>query len=649
MSHRPDSERAIRAHRLLAERGSDALSLLPRPIGPSWARSLAGGMDEGRLPCFEPLSAPRLAERRERNRALLAHARPVMETLYQQIAETESMVILTDPEGLILESLGDDDFLVRAQRVALAPGVSWAETERGTNAIGTALVEAAPTLVHGPEHFLAANAFLTCSAVPLCDPAGAPLGVLDVSGDWRGYHRHTMAIVRMSAQLIENHIFAGSFPADLTLHFHPRPEFLGTLCEGMLAFAADGRVLAANQAALFQLGLERAALLGRGVEAPFVTRLAELLDRSLRPADRFTLGLRTGVRVEAVVRPGAGFAAAPRRAGPALRRAPAMAPGEGLAALDTGDGAMRAVLARLRPVIGRDIAILIEGETGTGKELLARALHADGPRRQGPFVTLNCAAIPENLIESELFGYEEGAFTGARRQGYPGKVVQADGGTLFLDEIGDMPLALQARLLRVLQEREVTALGAARSRRVDIAVLAATHRSLRDLVAAGGFRRDLYYRLNGLRVALPPLRARGDLPALIEHILARASAGAAPSIAPAALAILAAHDWPGNIRELANALRTAAALAGPEGPIGPEHLPEELQEVRPAPAAPPASLAAIEHASIRAALAAAGGNVAAAARRLGISRRTIYRKLGRKPGPPEEAARRERPAWPSGL
>jgi transcriptional regulator with PAS, ATPase and Fis domain len=197
-----------------------------------------------------------------------------------------------------------------------------------------------------------------------------------------------------------------------------------------------------------------------------------------------------------------------------------------LASLDTGDPQVAAVIAKVRKVIGKDIPILITGETGTGKELLAQAIHNDSPRRDGPFVAVNCASIPETLIESELFGYEEGAFTGARRKGALGKLVQANGGTLFLDEIGDMPYPLQVRLLRVLQERIVNPLGSAKSIPVDISVVCATHRSLREMIAQNLFREDLYYRLNGLVVKLPPLRERTDLAVVIEKIRRRAATDA---------------------------------------------------------------------------------------------------------------------------
>jgi transcriptional regulator of acetoin/glycerol metabolism len=620
------------------------------PIEASWRRCAGFGLDRGREPDFGPLSARRLTEMREQNRTLTLNALPVMENLYRQIVDTESMIVLTDAHGLILHSLGDDGFLQRAEKVALKPGVVWSESEKGTNAIGTAIATLEPTLVHGPEHYLTVNHFLTCSAAPIADPHGRLIGVLDVTGDWRGYHRHTMALVRMSASVIENSLFRGAFPGDVALHFHARGELIGTLFEGIAIFRADGALVAANKSALFQFGMDLPQLRGRGFAELFGVPLPAVVNQLAVRLDRpVSLTLPTGVRVLARVHAGSAQPAAhPRALEPARRemrpRAAATPAAGTLEALDTGDAQVKAVIERVRRVVGRDIPVLIQGETGTGKELLARAIHNASPRARGPFVAVNCASIPEGLIESELFGYEEGAFTGARKRGCPGKIVQADGGTLFLDEIGDMPLALQARLLRVLQERVVTPLGSTRAQPVDVAIVCATHRRLKDAIAAGTFREDLYYRLNGLTVTLPPLRERTDLETLVERVLASLGAEAAGvRVAPEVLGMFRRHRWPGNVRQLASLLRTAVAMLDGGRELQRHHLPEdfldEVEEVAgpPAATAGPAGLAcgpldSLKVAAIERALAEHGGNVSAAARVLGISRNTIYRCFARRPG-----------------
>ncbi len=220
----------------------------------------------------------------------------------------------------------------------------------------------------------------------------------------------------------------------------------------------------------------------------------------------------------------------------------------------------------------------ILGETGTGKELLARAIHEIGSRAGQPFVAVNCASIPETLIEAELFGYEEGAFTGARRKGSVGKIVQADGGTLFLDEIGDMPVALQAHLLRVLQERQVTPLGSAKSVTVDVSIICATHRNLREMIEAKQFREDLFYRLNGLAVRLPALRERSDLMALVRRIHERECGGRHLQLSPDVVQLFEHYHWPGNVRQLFNVLRTACVMASTDARITREHLSDDFLE-----------------------------------------------------------------------
>jgi transcriptional regulator of acetoin/glycerol metabolism len=622
-------------------------------IQKSHERSETFGLSAAMRPDYDVLPAAELTLKLEQSRVLCAHATPVMETLHEQIVNTQSMIVLTDADGLILHSIGDDDFLRRAEKVALRPGANWAEQRQGTNAIGTALAERCPTVVHGEQHYLAANRFLTCSSVPILDPYGDLIGVLDVTGDHRSYHQHTMALAKMSVQMIENHLFTNTFRDTLQIAFHGRPEFLGTLMEGIVAFTCDGRFLSANRSAQFQLGLPLTGLRAHTLSSLFGLTSAQLIDRLRVSRDRhLSLNLSNGAVVCAHVefrratraddawppqehresRPPQRVASPPAATG-ALSR---------LSYLDTGDPQIAAVIAKVRKVIGKDIPILITGETGTGKELLAQAIHNDSPRRSAAFVAVNCASIPETLIESELFGYEEGAFTGARRKGAVGKLLQANGGTLFLDEIGDMPYPLQVRLLRVLQERLVNPLGSSKSIPVDIAIICATHRDLRDMIAQNRFREDLYYRLNGLVVKLPPLRERTDLSAVIQKMLQSASSESGDrqrlSVADEVMALFEQCAWPGNFRQLGNLLRTAAAMVDADGQIRREHLPDDFfDDVRSATAAPARTMETLALSggrledvaanAIAKALAQHGGNVSAAARALGVSRNTIYRKL----------------------
>lgn len=636
MSGDAHQNRLKTARAQLLDHGVVAEGLLPEPIERSWSRCASTGLSLELNPHVVPLPQQALNEIREKNSRLLQLARPEMENLQLQTTGTQSMVILTDANGTILHALGDDDFISKAQRVALQPGVSWSEENTGTNAIGTALVEQAPVFVMGAEHYFSQNAFLNCSAAPILDPYGQTIGVLDVSGDYRQPQAHTMALVRMSAQLIENRLFSAEFSREIALHFHARPEFIGTLWEGIAVFTHDGRLLAINRNGAAQLGLNHVEVAGISFGDLFDGTLSALLSTARRRGSHGALltthaGQHLHARVESGTHP-----STPAWHDKPVVGKPPRTPEPGTAMLDhldDGDLQMRAVIDRVKKILHRDIPILIEGDTGTGKELLAKAIHG-ATGRKGMFVAINCASIPEGLIEAELFGYEEGAFTGAKRSGVPGKIMQANGGTLFLDEIGEMPLSLQARLLRVLQEREIVPLGGAKGTPVDIAIISATNRKLRESVNAGEFREDLFYRLNGLRVSLPALCERGDLDALIAKIL-REESDERVSLHRETIAFFRQHPWRGNVRQLRNVLRAALAFVENDQIIRQHHLPDDfVEESRHGNVAPksPArknssSILAAESDLIRQALQENAGNMTHAASQLGISRATLYRKV----------------------
>ncbi|MBL8446532.1 MAG: sigma-54-dependent Fis family transcriptional regulator [Zoogloeaceae bacterium] len=635
----------------------------------SWERCRSRGLD-----CLGDsvgvVSANVLREARDRNGFLLSHARGILNHLYEQIRSTGSVVILSDSVGMILESLGDPDFVAQANRAELQPGASWDETGRGTNAIGTSLSERVPIEIVGSEHFLDRNGFLTCSASPIFDAHERLMGVLDISGDYRAYQRHTLGLVRMTTNILERRLFEAEFAREILLSFHTDMEYLGTLQEGLVVLSPGGDLVAANRPGLQMLGISRAHLSQMDFSMVFDSGFSQFVDRAGRdPQAMIALGLRSGKRIFArlrlppvVVKTGAQNTPTLGLGAPGeMPRSPRSGPRDKcgvenatLSCLDTGDERLSAAIQRAGRIVGKDIPLLILGESGVGKEMFAKAFHRSGPRRSAPFVALNCAAIPENLIESELFGYVGGAFTGARREGYAGKIQQASGGTLFLDEIGDMPLNLQARLLRVLQERLVTPLGGVKSVPVDISLVCATHRNLPEAVRGGVFRQDLYYRVNGLTVTLPSLRERSDIRQIAETILAFESQESRPvALSGEVVGFFERYRWPGNIRQMHNAIRVAMALLDDgESVITPAHLPEELFAIesdheeqaaqskggmspRPSAGAVPAtlvpadSLDVIERRAIEQVLQEEKGNVSAAARRLGISRNTLYRKMGR--------------------
>jgi transcriptional regulator of acetoin/glycerol metabolism len=628
---RATAERLREARRAWLDSGTLADPLVTPVLQASWSRSRAFGLlPDARSPGAPHASGAQLARALDHRHALVSHAKPVMAFLNEQIRDSDSLVVLADPQGMLLHSLGDLGFADRAARVALRPAAIWSEQWRGTNAIGTALAEGAEVVVHGAEHYLERNAFLTCAAAPIADPSCQLLGVLDISGDRRGYHRHTLGLVRSGARMIEHQLFEARHGHGLRLRLHAQAEGLGTVTEGLLALSEDGWIIGATTAALELLGLPRSAINTLTIERVLAVDMPQLL-RGAGPVLRGPYALRRHDGGELWARLDTGRTV--RVPATLSSRAPAPAT-DALMALDSGDAAMHAAIERARRALDKPIALLLQGESGAGKEVFARAIHHSGLRRERPFVAVNCAALPDTLIEAELFGYRPGAFTGAGRDGAPGRIREAHGGTLFLDEIGDMPLALQARLLRVLQDRQVVPLGGGKPVEVDFQLVCATHRKLRDEVQAGRFREDLYYRINGLVLSLPPLRERGDLADLVNAMLREAEPARELALSPDVATAFAAYRWPGNLRQLANVLRTACALLNDdEAVIEWRHLPEDLQEDLAAgqPVADESDAARDLRAQadrcIEQALRDCAGNLSEAARRLGISRNTLYRKL----------------------
>ena len=618
-------------------------------IAESHERCAALGVSRIDTPDLGPVPRSELSIALERTRRLHEHAAPVMAVLHDQIERTESMVVLTDSQGTVIHAIGDDDFLQRASKVALRAGANWSESSKGTNAVGTALIDERPTLVHADEHYLHANSFLTCSAAPILDPRGNILGVLDVSGDFRSYHRHTLALVRMSARMIENRWLTEDYGRALRLHFHARPEYIGTIMEGILAVTEGGRIAGANRGALEQLGLSGAAVrmhtlstlfdvaleavvdhCRQQVSTPLVLRLAngQVLSGFARcawPVHGAPAAVATALGSRAAVGH-ASAARAERAESPRVAQEPAGPPraqaGGALERLRGGDTRFAAVLDKARQVLDRDVSVFIVGETGTGKEWLARAMHADSARAAAPFVAVNCTASNATALEAELFCAAGG------------KLGEARGGTLLLDDVGDMPLAVQGQLLRALGTGEPAG---------GLALICTSRHKPRELLTCGAFREDLYYRLNGLSLWLPPLRERSDMDLLIARIARAAGALSAQPLAPAVRELFQVYGWPGNLRQLHQVLRAAVLMAGPQGTITTAHLPDDfLQEAQavvatrqaaahppdaPDPAAPGRTVDAMELELIRRTLDAVGGNISEASKRLGISRNTIYRKL----------------------
>ena len=618
-------------------------------IGRSWQRCRQLqvnplGLDTSHV---DPLQLNRC---RLENKSLLDAARPVIDRLYEFVRDTGFQVVLSNEEGYLLHSVGDPEVVDRTRHLGMIPGVSWSEAAKGTNAIGTAIEENKPVQIFGAQHYCQPNQFLVCSASPIFDPDGALIGVLDLSGDFRRCTPHSLGMVVAAVGAIENHLRLMRLTGNLYAAYRYSSILLENISDAMISIDNRGTVTELNSKAARIFGIDHRTSKGKKLsellrgETPMMLRLLE----DGRPyVDREIYIARTGKTIHSsaslvrdddnnILGAVATFHEVQRAtaAGRSLRLAPSMPT---LDALIGNSPAIALLKERLQQAAESSSTVLLHGESGTGKELVARILHGLGAHGNAPFVAVNCAALPESLIESELFGYEDGAFTGARRGGQAGKFELAHGGTIFLDEIGDMPPSAQLRLLRVLQERSVMRIGGTQERPVELRVIAATHHDLRRDVAQGSFREDLFYRLNVLPLRLPALRDRiADIPALAQALAERIAARMGRTARPFGKGVLDAlcrYRWPGNVRQLENAIERAINWSGnaPSLELSCFDLEAEsaAADARELPAAQllVRPLNEVERENIEAALAPHHGNLQRTAQVLGISRNTLYRKL----------------------
>jgi len=597
---------------------------LEAPVARSWRRCLERGLDPAGEPQANVIPFPEVRRRRDGSALLRRLALAEMQLLYSQIAGSDFMIAFADADGVVLDTVSDRRFAESAAGRSILPGSVWREEERGTNALGLAVVERAPVAIYGREHFFACHGHLTCIAVPVFDPAGGIAGLIDASCSNEARQQHTHALLRMAAAEMENALIYQAHADALILAFHPRPEYLDTLSAGLLAVSPDGEIRSVNRPGEALLaGLD--VRVGAGIEDLFDLRFAAAMDTLigdgiLRARDR------AGSAVYLVCRRlGSRGGLAPRAPAPAAAaKLPVPTAPLGFVCEDP---ALRQRMHGLSKAVAARTAVCIRGETGTGKELMARHVHALSGRK-GAFVAVNCGAVPETLFIAELFGHERGAYTNARSDGAPGLAAAADKGTLFLDEVADIPLAAQTALLRFLDTMEVRPVGGQAIRQVDVQVVSATNVDFEAAIAERRFRADLYYRLAGFAIELPPLAARRDFAAIVRHALAAVAPGTA--ITDAAIDRLAARPWPGNVRELQAELRRAAAEVDAacldETMFA---LPAAAADVCPDCANHPLDAARCRR--IHAAVTAAGGNISVASRSLGISRTTIYKHLAAVP------------------
>ena len=628
-----------------------AIPNLEELIRRSHARSARYGLDphlDG-APEAGGLSAAGLRKRINEQREFFDLARAQIDTLYGLLKGTGFCMALADSEGYVLYVVGDAELVEHFKRRRCLPGYRWLERDVGTCAIGLALEEKVPVFLPGDAMFSMDARRLSNAGAPVFAPdGGVVLGAISLSGESAMMHVHTLGLVRQAAETVTSQLRERERMRDLATTNQYLRALIESDSRGIVTVDSHGRIVQTNRSArrLFSLPVSPA---GRDFE-DFTGGRSGVLEHLATGKSfkaREILARHSGMTHFASFDP---ICMSNGEVAGGLLTVQEKKEVMGMAVEVTGSHAhftfdsilgssacLGQALRHARIAAASTAPVLLCGETGTGKELFAQAIHNGGERRNRPFVAINCGAIPKELLESELFGYEEGAFTGARKGGRPGKFELADSGTLFLDEIGDMPFDMQVKLLRVLQTGEIQRVGGLRTVPVDLRVISATNKDLRQAIEQQKFRADLYYRISTLNILVPPLRERPeDILPLAEYFIQRHRLRLNKPTAvlpPDTAAMLTAHAWPGNVRQLESAVERAMHLAE-GGDLLAEHFGIAGLE-RPRQAAPAeqssgpgqGTLEDLEQRAVAEALARHNGNIRAASRALGVSRPTLYRKL----------------------
>ena len=601
------------ARTLLTRQGIVPANFFNTEIRASWHRCFNTGLDPFGFPQQNQVSNADLIRRQEKNSLVRRLAKMEMENLHRQIAGSKFIIIFADSEGVILDRIVDKSTDSNNYGLTL-PGFIWHEEINGTNALGMVAETRRPAIVHGGEHYFKVYANLTCAAAPILGRNDKLIGIIDATSDCRSRQHHTLALVGMSRITIENGLFRDRHKNNLILELHNRREFLGTIQSAMLAFNKEGFLEESNRQArllLPNIHVQTKIHFEQIFSSPFkkfIDRVHSAQSNYLTDTENSSFAVRA-------------FNYHTRKA--KITPGPAKTTWKNNMVSD--DPSVKSAMNMVRRAVELNVPILIRGETGTGKELLARYTHAIS-NRKGDFVAVNCAALPETLIESELFGHQNGAFTGAARGGYKGLVRQAHRGTLFLDEIGMMPTQVQAKLLRFLDRMEIRPVGKTSEIRIDLQLISATNTVVNGTEQGDELRPDLLYRINTIEVCLPALRERRDLHKIIDSII---STFHKPfQLESDAMRLFETYNWPGNIRQL-KGLLTRLLIVCESGRV----YAEDIKKILSVPITdksfePQAkNLAAQELDIIRDTYERNSGNISAIARELGISRNTVYKKL----------------------
>ena len=612
-------------------------------IASSWMRSRDFHVNMTKPLRAPILSRPELHSLQVANQTLIDIAKPIMKKMHSLVGETKNLISLHNPDGYMLYSCGDEYYAEMETESSFSLGVCWQERYIGTNGITLAVLEDSPVQVYGAEHYCAAQHDGTCSAAPIHDRDGKIIGVLNMAGkDWSGT-LHTLGLVALASFSIENQL--------TLLHSYRLVDTaISSISEGIVVVDRELCIQRINLGGEQILRAKKESLLGHSISTWFGSRHEELqlrLQKEIAPfsfaEEELIVGehhISCNISIFPIV-----VEQHPEGAVLLLRRSRSI---NALANQVMGNQARYAfdsiitqapqilrTIQTMESIAATNCTVLLEGESGTGKELFAHAIHSASNRKNGPFIAVNCASLPHSLVESELFGYEKGAFTGALGQGNPGKFELADGGTVFLDEIGELPLEIQSKLLRVLDTHRIFRIGGKTEKHLDIRVIAATNRDLQREVRNFNFREDLYYRINVLSFHIVPLRERvGDVPVLANYFIDeinRRGERNSKIISPECMRILEQHTWPGNVRELQNVILRAYYCSGKSEAILPEHLPDDL--LHPLSNTQELQLKqyfeedSAQKEKIERVLAQCNGDTKRACQQLGVSRATLYRYL----------------------
>lgn len=618
----------------------------------SWRRCAALKMDPFSKEKPPVVSDKNLRERLRKNQYILNIVQPFMTLLFDIVNKDEFVVIFSDPEGVILKTLCSERMEISCRKTNTCPGSDRSEQKAGTNSISMAIMRKQSVQLAGCQHYRQLFHHWACSSSPVCTQEGEVLCVLSIAGKYELANEHTLGMVHLAAKAVEKQYYIDQINRDFKKRNNQLSTLLSMIPDGIL-YIEESRILQANNAILELLGKGEDEVIGRNLYEVINTRppLGNVLDRNpelkdsqivLMGADRSYKCLVSyeKVRNESEIPFGQVLKFTQLQTIERMASKIHSAAKYSFSNLIGESPVFKESVLIAKKAAGFDSRVIITGESGTGKEMFAQAIHNDSSRQNGPFLPVDCGAIPHELFESELFGYEKGAFTGASKEGKAGLIEKASGGTLFLDEIGNLPLDMQVKLLRVLQEGCIFRVGGREPLPVDVRVIAATNANLKEAVDAGTFREDLYYRLNVFHIQLPPLRERKeDIPLLIRHIIKTTdSLNSNIQIAPEAMDIFQSYHWPGNVRQLSNAVERAVIMSDGHT-IRPQDLSRELVEAYESHPSQierfefrigEETLDAATRKYVRFILDRNGGNISKTARQLNVSRSTVYSYLSGK-------------------